>query len=117
MNDQKKFKKKKEREKRVREKMLRRRETLTKMSKEAKERRAWEDRMEKESRVQPQPIRKKLTADEVREKLEHNMKILKALEEEYDREHSKEKRLPDHIEQDVKRIKGKFEEADSVNQG
>jgi hypothetical protein len=79
--EQKKFAKKKEREWEVRKKLLARRESIRK---EAKEQRI-KDALEKKYRDKPKTFIKKEKADqvEIRKALEHNLEILKALEEEY----------------------------------
>jgi len=78
---QKKFAKKKEREREVRKKVLARRESIRK---EAKEQRI-KDVLEEKYRDKPKPFISKEKADqvEIRKSLEHNLEILKALEEEY----------------------------------
>ena len=92
MNQNKKNQKKKDREKKVRNKVLRRRETLRR---ERKEEKLKELALEKEYELvngKPDPIitdpaklieRNKKKVESAKKQLEHNMKILEALEGQY----------------------------------
>jgi hypothetical protein len=93
MNDRKKLEKKKEREKKVRHKIQLQREAILKQSREDKAVR----QAEIAARPKMKPIRKgldmnvpdltaKIDPEEAKRRLEHNLKILQALEEEYDKE-------------------------------
>ena|SRR5262252_1406390 len=80
-NNQKKFQKKKERERAVRKKVLHRREALRRHKAEEREK---EDQYEREYQSPPKPIvndQKKNAA--IMNRLQENMKILEALEQEY----------------------------------
>lgn len=92
-NTQKKFLKKKEREKKVKVKLARRREAIRKDAKE----RSMQERLEKEAfelrNGKPEPFlndpaavaaREERKKAQVQERLERNLKILEALEKEYD---------------------------------
>jgi hypothetical protein len=106
MNDRKKLQKKKERERQVRKDLLLRRETARKQRKEDD----FQRRMDIAMRPRQEPIRnnpalvpdreKPMTKEEVKKRLEHNLKILKALEEEYDRELSERQQRNEDMEAD-----------------
>src|SRR6185369_5160614 len=91
MNKQKKFEKKKDREREVRRKVLRRREKLRAEAKEE----ATKERAEREHQRDLNRFKRAtvmlnagapLTDEQIRERLAHNLEVLKALEEEHDRE-------------------------------
>jgi hypothetical protein len=103
----KQFQKKKERERRVKTKMTRRRESAIKVGRETKVNLAWEQRMEDESRIKKVPFRNPPSQLSVKERLEHNLKILKALEEEYERETGK-KDMPEEIQKNLQKINDEF---------
>jgi hypothetical protein len=116
MNDQKKFKKRKDREKKVREKMLRRREGAMKAGQQLKIDRAWENKVEKESLPVKIPYRNKLKDKDVKKRLEHNLKVLKALEEEYERETGK-KNMDENVQKALKDINAKLLLEQAAQQG
>lgn len=107
---EKKFAKKKEREREVRKKILARRERL---QKEAKEQRI-KDALEEKYRDKPKSFIKKEKAEqmEIRKALEHNLEILKALEEEYLSQLTDEERAKVPNPEDMLKFKGVFQEAD-----
>lgn len=77
-----KFEKKKKRERTVREKLLRRRESI----REENRRVTKEEREKMEDRPKIEPICNKLSKESIMAQIEENARILKALEEEYERE-------------------------------
>ena len=115
MNDRKKLEKKKVREKEVRAKLLVKRAAAQKQAKEDKEERL----AEIADRPKLKPIRKgeqmasnfsPLDAEEVKKRLEHNLQILKALEEEYDKEQANRQSRNENMEaQGVEDFKSKLE--------
>lgn len=93
-----KFMKKKNREREVRKKILARREA---MRRQRKEEAAKEDQYEKEytGGAKPAPIVKKLDKDDdIKRRLEHNIEVLRALEQEYLAEMEQRKQLNEKLE-------------------
>lgn len=109
-----KERKKKNREKIARARVLRRRQTLRAQRKQAIEERRSEDIAEEKAFGKQKPFvkadasalndtlkeEKKNNLEELNSKLEHNLKILEALEEEYDRENEARKDLNKKLEND-----------------
>jgi hypothetical protein len=106
-NTQKKFLKKKEREKKVKVKLAKRREAIRKEAKE----RAHEEQLEREAfelrNGKPEPIlndpaaiaaREERKKAQVQERLERNLKILEALEKEYDDTHAAHENIQKNLE-------------------
>lgn len=97
-----KFDKKKQREKEVRKKILLRREKIREKAKEIDLQR----KEEKETQSKKRPIKnaefyhhKKVRDIEIRWQLEHNMKILEALNEDYEKELKERKEYAEEIKQ------------------
>jgi hypothetical protein len=102
--NEKQFKKKKKRERAVQEKLFNRRMTKMKAEKvvkvEKEKQEAWIKLMEHETGTS-RPFRKDretMPAEEVKKRLEHNLKVLQALEEEFQRENPDAGTLKDRLE-------------------
>jgi len=107
-----KERKKKNREKIAKDRVLRRRETLRKQRKQAMEEKLNELQAEENAFGKQKPfvkndasalnevvsVEKEKRAEELNSKLEHNLKILEALEEEYDRESETRKEINQKLE-------------------
>ena len=102
--NEKQFNKRKKRERRVKEKLTNRRiarsQAEKKVRDEQKKQEAWIKLMEKETGTN-RPFRHgqvKLSAEEVKKRLDHNLEILKALEEDFQREHPEAGTLKERLE-------------------
>lgn len=92
-----KEKKKKDREKRVKEKVLEKRITIRSSAKHEKQ--VW--RIEKKSRHRQKPYVNAEKRDMlIKEQIEHNLEIIKALEEEYANAEQVRKEINEELEQD-----------------
>lgn len=116
--------KKKNREKIAKDRVLRRRETLRKQRKQAMEEKVDELKAEENAFGKPKPFikndasalnqviktSKAACSEEIAAKLEHNLKILEALEEEHDRESDTRKEINRKLENEGhKTIKEKMD--------
>lgn len=117
--DRRKFKKKTERQSKVKSKILNIRSKIREEAKKRKE----EARLEKRFRIKLAPFKKDSALDStepevlearkvdwVKKKLEHNMKILEALEKEMEAEEQQRQELNDSLE-----TKGAFDLKDKMN--
>lgn len=103
MNEQKKFKKKKEREKIAKQRVLRRREQMRSFRKEEEAK----QKLERELAPRQMPIlndplmrelREKARKDRANEQIEKNMQLLEALEQQYDQEQALRKEVNESLE-------------------
>jgi hypothetical protein len=120
MNEHQRMQKKKDREKKSKAKVLARRAAMRTAAKEERENHLAQEKL----RRKPKPFRKgmvemegielsaQLSEAEVKDRLEHNMKILQALEEEYEKEISTREALNEEMEAEgLKNFEEKVQEA------